>query len=58
MVEKRAQLSPACPTVSSGYEGTLQASLTYDPLGRLFQNSGDTDGTTRFHYDGITVTVY
>ena len=32
--------------------GARTASLTYDPLGRLFQTSGGTDGTTRFLYDG------
>jgi RHS repeat-associated protein len=32
--------------------GAKTASLTYDPLGRLWQTSGGTAGTTRFLYDG------
>ena len=32
--------------------GAKTASLAYDPLGRLWQVSGGTAGTTRFVYDG------
>lgn len=52
LIEKRAQQSGTCPTDTSGYGGTLQASLVYDPMGRLFETSGGTAGITRFLYDG------
>jgi RHS repeat-associated protein len=32
--------------------GARNASLAYDPLGRLFETSGGSGGTTRFLYDG------
>ncbi len=32
--------------------GATTVNLAYDPLGRLFQTSGGSAGTTRFHYDG------
>ena len=32
--------------------GSTTATLTYDPLGRLFQTSGGASGTTQFLYDG------
>jgi RHS repeat-associated protein len=32
--------------------GAKTASLVYDPMGRLFETSGGTAGTTRFLYDG------
>lgn len=32
--------------------GTLNATLVYDPLGRLFQTSSPTTATTQFVYDG------
>jgi RHS repeat-associated protein len=32
--------------------GTKTASLSYDPLGRLYETSSPTTGTTRFLYDG------
>jgi RHS repeat-associated protein len=32
--------------------GGRNATLTYDPLGRLFSTSGGTAGVTRFQYDG------
>jgi RHS repeat-associated protein len=35
-----------------GASGSLRATLTYDPLGRLSQTSGGSAGTTRFLYDG------
>jgi RHS repeat-associated protein len=49
LVEKRAQVLTTCPT--SNYTGTLNASLTYDPMGRLFQVTGPTTNN-RFVYDG------
>jgi RHS repeat-associated protein len=49
LVEKRAQMGSNCPVTN--YTGTLQASLTYDPLGRLFQVIGASTNT-RFLYDG------
>jgi RHS repeat-associated protein len=45
------QLAGGCPVTASGYTGTLQASLNYDPMGRLFQVTGPTTNT-RFLYDG------
>lgn len=46
-------------TTSFGYDSenrlvstSAGASLTYDPLGRLYQVSGGSAGTTRFLYDG------
>jgi RHS repeat-associated protein len=50
LVEARASVLSACPV--TGYSGTLQASLVYDPLGRLFETSGGSAGTTQFLYDG------
>ncbi|NML05968.1 RHS repeat-associated core domain-containing protein [Sphingomonas sp. G-3-2-10] len=50
LVEARASVSSACPV--AGYSGTLQASLVYDPMGRLFETSGGSAGTTQFLYDG------
>ncbi|MEP4150117.1 MAG: RHS repeat-associated core domain-containing protein, partial [Lentilitoribacter sp.] len=32
--------------------GSTTANLRYDPLGRLFETSGGSAGTTRFHQDG------
>ncbi|MBK8631680.1 MAG: hypothetical protein IPN84_16255 [Sphingomonadales bacterium] len=32
--------------------GTLQASLRYDPLGRLYESSSTSSGITRFLHDG------
>jgi RHS repeat-associated protein len=53
LVQKRAQTSSTCPTATTGYSGTLQANLVYDPLGRLFQVDKGTSGTTTlFLYDG------
>lgn len=52
LVEARVQQSGACPTATSGYNGTLRASLRYDPLGRLYETSGGSAGITRFLYDG------
>jgi RHS repeat-associated protein len=49
LIEKRAQVAWACPVTN--YTGTLQASLSYDPMGRLFEvSSPATD--TKFLYDG------
>ncbi|MDP9421339.1 MAG: RHS repeat-associated core domain-containing protein [Pseudomonadota bacterium] len=50
LIEKRAQVVPGCPVTN--FTGALRASLTYDPLGRLFETSGGTPGITRFVYDG------
>lgn len=53
LVEMRAMVSTACPSASSGYTGTLYASLRYDPLGRLYQvTDGPSGNVTRFLYDG------
>jgi RHS repeat-associated protein len=35
-----------------GVSGARSATLTYDPLGRLFSTSGGAAGVTRFQYDG------
>ncbi|GLK45538.1 hypothetical protein GCM10017612_34580 [Novosphingobium resinovorum] len=48
LVEKRAQSNTACASLS--YTGALQASLRYDPLGRLYEVNGA--AITRFLYDG------
>jgi RHS repeat-associated protein len=48
LVEKRAQTTTTCSSLS--YAGALQASMRYDPLGRLYEVVGGT--TTRFLYDG------
>lgn len=48
LVEKRAQTNTTCSSLS--YAGTLQASLRYDPLGRLYEVTGS--AVTRFLYDG------
>lgn len=48
LVEKRVQTNSVCSSLS--YTGTLQASLRYDPLGRLYEVTGA--ATTRFLYDG------
>ncbi|TCM12119.1 RHS repeat-associated protein [Novosphingobium sp. PhB165] len=53
LVEVRAANSTACPSASSGYTGALQASLRYDPQGRLYEIQGSaSSSTTRFLYDG------
>lgn len=52
LIQKNAQTSTICPTSTSGYTGALQASLTYDPLGRLYQTNGGAAGLTTFLYDG------
>jgi RHS repeat-associated protein len=51
LIEKRAQVAGPCPTDTSGYAGALQASLIYDPMGRLFRVAGPTS-SNRFLYDG------
>lgn len=48
LVEKRTQTNTACASLS--YTGALQASLRYDPIGRLYEVVGSF--TTRFLYDG------
>ncbi len=48
LIESRAPASGACPVTA--YTGTFQATLGYDPLGRLYETVGS--GTTRFLYDG------
>ena len=52
LVEKRVRALAAgvCPSATSGYTGALQASLRYDPMGRLYEVSGA--AITRFLYDG------
>jgi RHS repeat-associated protein len=49
LVERRALVVPGCPTTN--YSGTLNATLTWDPMGRLWQVIGATTNT-RFLYDG------
>ncbi|MCP5396182.1 MAG: RHS repeat-associated core domain-containing protein [Sphingomonadaceae bacterium] len=50
LVQKRVQTNTNCAALS--YTGTLQAELTYDPTGRLYQVSGGALGIQRFAYDG------
>lgn len=58
LVEMRTRSLAAgtCPTYTTGYTGTLQAKLTYDPLGRLHEafkyQSGVLNRTNRFLHDG------
>ncbi|MGB8326459.1 MAG: RHS repeat-associated core domain-containing protein [Steroidobacteraceae bacterium] len=52
LVEKRSQTSTACPTSTSGYGGTLQARLRYDPAGRLYELVDGAGVTARYLYDG------
>jgi hypothetical protein len=50
LLEKHTQIGTTCPVTN--YTGTLQAALTYDSLGRLFQtDKGTTATTTNFLYD-------
>ncbi|MBK8631683.1 MAG: RHS repeat-associated core domain-containing protein [Sphingomonadales bacterium] len=48
LVEKRAMVGSSCTATT----GTLQASLRYDPLGRLYETSSTSSGITRFLHDG------
>jgi RHS repeat-associated protein len=58
LVEKRAQGSGNAQCAALTYTGTLQASLAYDPMGRLFEStSGSTGLTTRYLYDGDALTL-
>jgi RHS repeat-associated protein len=51
LVEKHAQVNSTCASLS--YTGALQASLRYDPLGRLYEvTDGATGAITRFVDDG------
>ena len=54
LVEKRAQTNTSCATLA--YTGTLQATLRYDPLGRLYEVTG-TSSTARMLYDGDALTA-
>lgn len=49
LVQKRAQTNSNCSSLS--YSGALQATLRYDPLGRLYETVAGSN-TTRFLYDG------
>lgn len=49
LVEARLQVASTCPAVD--YSGALQASLSYDPVGRL-RKAGDATQATHFVYDG------
>jgi RHS repeat-associated protein len=58
LVEKRAQGSGNAQCAALTYTGTLQASLAYDPMGRLYEStSGSTGITTRYLYDGDALTL-
>jgi RHS repeat-associated protein len=52
LVEKRVQGAGNSNCAALSYGGALQASLKYDPTGRLYEVSGGTLGTQRFFYDG------
>jgi RHS repeat-associated protein len=52
LVEMRARGSGNANCDALSYSGALAASLYYDPLGRLYQISGGSDGTQSFVYDG------
>lgn len=55
LVEKREQGSGNSNCSALSYAGALQASLHYDPAGRLYETWGATQGTTRFLNDGDTL---
>jgi RHS repeat-associated protein len=55
LVEKHTSVNSSCPATSADYSGTLQASLRYDPMGRLFETVGPSTGTTRFLMDGDAI---
>lgn len=46
---RNAPASPVCPAALTG---TITASLSYDPLGRLYETSVGATAITRFLYDG------
>lgn len=52
LVEKRAQGLNNANCAALATTGTLQASLRYDPAGRLYETIGASSGTTRLLYDG------
>ncbi len=52
LIEKRVQGAGNTNCGALQYNGTLQARLRYDPLGRLHEVSGDSSGIQRFTYDG------
>ncbi|WP_422058504.1 RHS repeat-associated core domain-containing protein [Sphingomonas sp.] len=54
-IEKRAQVDGTCPTVN--YTGVAQATMAYDPMGRLYETTDGGTGITRFVYDGDELTL-
>jgi RHS repeat-associated protein len=52
LTEKRVQGAGNTNCAALQYNGTLQARLRYDPLGRLHEVSGGSSGIQRFAYDG------
>lgn len=52
LVEKRDQGSGNSNCSALTYAGALQASLRYDPMGRLYETVGASTGTTRYLIDG------
>lgn len=54
-IEKRAQVNGTCPTVN--YSGAMQATMAYDPMGRLYETTNGGTGITRFVYDGDELTL-
>ncbi|CAM5376107.1 RHS repeat-associated protein OS=Sphingobium scionense OX=1404341 GN=GGQ90_004004 PE=4 SV=1 [Sphingobium scionense] len=50
LIEKRSQANSDCAALA--YTGTLQATLRYDPAGRMFETAGAVTGTTRYLIDG------
>ncbi len=54
-IEKRAQVDGTCPTVN--YTGVVQATMAYDPMGRLYETTDGGAGITRFVYDGDELTL-
>jgi RHS repeat-associated protein len=53
LIEKRSQANSDCAALA--YTGTLQATLRYDPAGRLFETAGTVTGTTRYLTDGDAI---
>lgn len=56
LVEKRQKVAGViCPKVASHYTGALQVKLRYDPMGRIYESTGNVTGVTRFLIDGDAI---
>ncbi len=58
LVEKRAQGLGNTNCAALAYSGVIEASLSYDPMGRLYESQGTSGSTaTRYLYDGDALTL-